>query len=305
MRIGTVIPHLGAGASPAGIVRAAQRSEELGYDSLWVAERVLYPVDPQTPYPGTTGGPLPDVYRRVFSPIETLTWAAAHTKTIALGTSVLVMPYHNPVLVARQLTTLDVLSGGRLRVGLGQGWSKDELDATGAPARGRDARADEFIAVLLAMWGDDPVEFEGEFFRVPRSIIQPKPIQQPRPPLYLAAYTPGALGRMARLADGWLPTGVPLAGVGQMMGQARQMAQAAGRDGAALELIVLAHCMLADRPQGPGRGEFAGSLEEIREDVEAARGLGASEIILSAGFSPLAQSEEGFLQALEQLRHLA
>ena len=176
MRVGTTIPHMGAEASPEVIVRAAQRAEALGYDSLWVAERVLYPVNPQTPYPGTPDGSLPAVYQRVFTPIETLTFVAAHTRRIALGTSVLIMPYHNPVLVARQLTTLDVLSGGRLRVGLGQGWSKDEYEATGASLSRRDARADEFIAVLRAIWTTDPVEFDGQFFRVPRSILQPKPV---------------------------------------------------------------------------------------------------------------------------------
>ena len=305
MRVGTTIPHMGAEASPEVIVRAAQRAEALGYDSLWVAERVLYPVNPQTPYPGTPDGSLPAVYQRVFTPIETLTFVAAHTRRIALGTSVLIMPYHNPVLVARQLTTLDVLSGGRLRVGLGQGWSKDEYEATGASLSRRDARADEFIAVLRAIWTTDPVEFDGQFFRVPRSILQPKPVQQPHPPIYLAAYTPGALERVARLADGWLPTGVPLAGIKQMMGQVRQTAQAAGRDAATLQLVVLAHTILTDQPQGPGRPEFVGSLEEIRQDVESVRELGANEIILNPGFSPTSQSEEGFLRALEQLRQLA
>jgi probable F420-dependent oxidoreductase len=214
------------------------------------------------------------------------------------------MPYHNPVLVARQLTTLDVLSGGRVRVGLGQGWSKDEYDATGAVISGRGARADEFIAVLRAMWGADPVEFQGQFFRVPASIIGPKPIQRPQPPIYLAAFTPSALERVARLADGWLPTGVPLAKVEQTWGQIRQMAQAAGRDPATLKLIVLGHLIPTDQPLGPGRPDFVGSLDEIRQDVQAVQALGADELILNPGFSPGAQSEEGFMQSLEQFREL-
>jgi probable F420-dependent oxidoreductase len=299
-----MIPNLGEAASPEAIVHVAQRAEELEYESLWLAERVLYPLDPQTPYPGTTGGLLPDVYRRAFTPLETLSFVAAHTRRIALGTSVLVMPYHNPVLVARQLATVDVLSGGRLRVGLGQGWSKDEYDATGAELPLKAARGDEFIAVLRAMWGEDPVDFQGEFFKVPRSIIQPKPVQQPAPPIYLAAYTPRALQRVAELSDGWIPTGVPLAGVKHMMGQVRQMAEAAGRDPSAIELIVLAHVTLTDQPQGSTRAEWVGSLEEIRADIEATRELGTAELILSPGFSPAVQTEEAFLQALEQLRNI-
>ena len=302
MRIGTILPTLGAAASPAGIVRAAQQAEALGYDSLWVPERVLYPLKPQSPYPATPDGSLPEVYTRVFTPLETLTFTAAHTRRVALGTSVLVMPYHNPVLVACQLATLDVLSGGRLRVGLGQGWSRDEYEATGAELPLRAARADEFVAVLRAMWAEDPVEFRGEFFRVPRSIIQPKPVQQPSPPIYLAAYTSRALERVAKLADGWLPTAIPIPGMRQMMPGIRAMAEAAGRDPAALELIVVAHLILTDHPQGPARAEWVGSVDEIRAEVEAVRDLGASELILNLGFSPSAQSLDGFLEGLEHLR---
>ena len=302
MRVGTVLPNLGSIATPEFVVRAAQQAEALGYESLWVPERVLYPLEPQTPYGWTPDGSLPDVYRQVLTPIETLTFVAAHTRRIGLGTSVLNMPFHNPVLVARQLATLDVFSGGRLRVGLGQGWSKDEYEATGASLPLRSARADEFIGVLRAMWSADPVEFEGQFFRVPQSIIQPKPVQQPHPPIYLAAFKPRALERVARLADGWIPTGLPIAGIRQMMSQIRRTAEAAGRDPAAVQLIVLAHLILTDRPQGSARAEWIGSLDEILTDVEAVRELGASELILNLGFSPPAQSQAGFLEGLEQLR---
>jgi probable F420-dependent oxidoreductase len=229
---------------------------------------------------------------------------AAHTRRIALGTSVLNMPYHNPVLVARQLATLDVFSGGRLRVGLGQGWSKDEYDATGASLPLQAARGDEFVRVLRAMWSADPVEFEGQYFHVPRSIIQPKPVQQPHLPIYLAAFKPRALERVARLADGWIPTGVPIEGMRQMLSQIRRTAEAAGRDPAAVQLIVLAHLIITDRLLGSGRGEWVGSLDEIRTEIEAVRQLGASELILNPGFSPSAQSQDGFLESLEQLRRL-
>ena len=301
MRIGTVLPHLGPAASPVGIVRAAQLSEALGYESLWIAERVLYPLQPQSPYPVTPDGSLPEIYQQVFTPLETLTYVAAHTSRIALGTSVLIMPYHNPVLVARQLTTLDVFSGGRLRVGLGQGWSKDEYEATGAQLPLRAARADEFIGVLRALWAEDPVQFVGQYFRVPASIIQPKPLQRPGPPIYLAAYTPSALQRVAKLAEGWLPTGVPLAAIKPMMDSVREMAEKAGRDPAAIRLIVLAHVSLTDRPLGPTRPEWSGSLDEIRSDIDLVRELGASELILNPGFSPAAQTIEGFLASLELL----
>ena len=205
MRLGFNIPQIGPAATPEAMVKVAQRAEELGYDSLWVTERLLYPIEPQSSYRVTHDGSLPEAYKIVLDPLESLTYVAGFTSRIALGTSVLVMPYYNPVTLARRLTTLDVLSGGRLRVGIGQGWSKDEFDATGASMKGRGRRADEFISVLKAIWTTDPVELHGEFFRVPRSNILPKPVQKPHLPVYLAAYSPSGLKRVATMADGWLP----------------------------------------------------------------------------------------------------
>src|SRR4051812_45555414 len=196
MHVGTFLPHMGTASSPELLVRSAQHAEALGYHSLWVAERLLYPLAPRNPYPGMPEGSLlPDYYRQVFQPIESLTFVAAVTKTIRLGTSVLNMPYHNPAVLARRLATLDVLSGGRLSVGLGQAWSIDELEAAGAAPGNRGERADEFVSVLRTMWGPDPVEHHGKYFQVAKPIIAPKPAQQPAPPLYMAAYAPAALNR--------------------------------------------------------------------------------------------------------------
>ena len=302
MKIGATLPSLGQGTGPGALVTAARRAEDLGYDSLWVAERLLYPTDPRTKYPGTPDGSLPKLYATALTPIEALTFVAAHTSRITLGTSVLIMPIHNPVMLARQLATLDVLSNGRLRVGLGQGWSADEFEAGGAPATGKAARADEFVEVLKAIWTTDPVEHKGEFFSVPRSTLQPKPVQRPHPPIYMAAYVPSALERVAKTADGWIPSGVPLAAVGPMMDGVRAGARAAGRDPSALELIVLAFPAILDRSPGEGRPEFVGTLDEVRRDVAAARDLGATEIIFAAGYSTGELNLDEYLAALETLR---
>lgn len=304
MRVGFTLPHIGPAASPAAIIQAAQRAEALGYHSLWVTERLLYPVAPQTPYPATADGSLPASYRHVLDPLESLTFAAAYTQRIALGTSVLDLPYYNPVLLARRLTTLDVLSGGRLRVGLGLGWSKDEFDAVGASLRERGARADEFLQVLKAIWTTDPVEFSGRYYRVPRSIIGPKPIQKPHPPIYLAAFAPSALRRVARLADGWNPVGLPVAAMAQMMGQIRELAKAAGRDPASLELIVRANLHLTPEPLGDQRWIFSGSPEQVREDVAQVRALGAQELFFDPTFSPDGERTAAFLAAMERARAL-
>jgi probable F420-dependent oxidoreductase len=305
MRVGTFLPHLGTASSPELLVRSAQQAEALGYHSLWVAERLLFPLAPRTPFPGMPEGSLlPDYYRRVFAPVESLTFVAAQTRTIRLGTGVLNMPYHNPTVLARRLATLDVLSGGRLSVGLGQAWSIDELEAVGAPPGNRGERADEFVDVLRTMWGPDPVQHQGKHFTIAPSIITPKPIQQPAPPIYMAAYAPAAMRRVARLADGWLPAGVPLAAIGPMMGQIRQFAEAAGRDPATLQLVVIGFVSLSESPLGEGRADFTGTLDEVRRDFESCRALGVDELIVVPDAS-MGNSADQFLKNQEVLRTLA
>jgi probable F420-dependent oxidoreductase len=303
-RIGAMLPHIGTGIGPAAVVEAARRAEALGYDTLWAIERLLYPTSPRSKYPVTADGSLPEQYARVLTPVETLTYVAAHTDRIGLGTGVLVMPLHNPVVLARQLATLDVLSGGRLRVGLGQGWSADEIEAAGGTMHGRAARADEFLQVLDAVWTTDPAEFSGQYFTLPRSILQPKPVQSPRPPVYLAAYAPTALERAGRRADGWMPSGVPLAAVGPMMDRVRAAANGAGRDGQALELLIYAAAHVLEESPGPDRPDFVGTFEEIRQDVATARALGASELIFMPGYATGDLQLETYMATLERLGDL-
>ncbi len=305
MRLGFNLPNIGPATSPDAIIQVARRAEELGYDSLWVTERVLYPLNPQSPYAGSPDGALPEVYKIALDPLHSLTLAAANTSRIALGASILDMPYYNPVLLARSLTAVDVISGGRLRVGLGQGWSKDEHVATGASMKTRGARADEFIGVLKAIWTTDPVEFHGEFFQIPRSIIQPKPYQQPHPPIYLAAYSPGAVKRVATVADGWNPAGVPVQEMAQMMEGIRQMASQAGRGSSDVKLVVRANLVLTDQALGDDRYIFAGSLDQVKSDIQATENLGADEIFFDPTFSSAGASAEGFLETMEQIKRIA
>lgn len=304
MRLGFALPQIGPVAGPDALVAVAQRAEALGFDSLWVLDRVLYPVNPRTPYPATRDGVLPDLYKRVLDPLETLTFVAAHTRRVALGTSVLNLPWYPPVLLARRLTTLDVLSGGRLRVGFGMGWSLDEFEAAGAPMQERGKRADEIIAALKAIWTTDPVEFEGQYYRIPKSFIGPKPVQKPHPPIYMAAYTPPAMKRVAREANGWFPVGVPLSAIPGMFEGIKGMAKEAGRDPASLELIVRANVEFSDAPHG-SCADFTGSLEQIVGDVAETRKLGAAEIVFDVQFSPGVETVDDILARMEQLRQAA
>lgn len=302
MRAGFILPQIGPLGTAQNLVKVAQRAEELGYDSLWVTERLLWPVKPQNPYPATPDGSLPEQYKHSLDPLETLTFVAAHTRKIALGTSVLDIPYYNPVMLARRTTTLDVLSGGRLRLGLGLGWSKDEYQAAGAPAKNHGAVAEEFLQVLKAIWTTDPAEFQGQFYTLPKSIIGPKPVQKPHPPIYMAAFAPAALNRLARLADGWNPVGMPLEAMAATMAQIRQMAKDAGRNPASLQLIVRANLYVTPQPITQNRFIFTGALEQIKEDVEGCRRIHADEIFFDCIFSPAGNSMDRFLGLMQQMR---
>jgi len=304
MKIGFALPNVGSVSTTEAVAKVAQRAEALGYDSLWTIERLLWPVKPQTPYPATPDGSLPEVYKHVLDPLETLTFAAAHTKTIALGTSVLDIPYHNPVMLARRLTTLDQLSNGRLRLGLGLGWSKDEMDAVGADMKKRGAMADEFLAVLKAVWTNNPVEFHGKFYHVPKSYIGPKPVQKPHPPIYMAAYAPAALKRLAAMANGWNPVGIPVDTMAQMFGSVKQMAKDAGRDPSSLELVVRANLEITDKPLPKERWIFSGNMDQIKEDLAGCRSIGAQQVHFDPTFSSGAQSLEHWLALMEQMYKL-
>ena len=302
MRIGITLPSMGRSATPINLIKAAREAEELGYDTVWVADRLLYPVNPRTPYEVTPDGSLPEFYKYVLDPLETLTFVAAHTKQIGLGTSVLDMPFYNPVILARRLTTLDVLSGGRLRVGFGLGWSEDEFEAAGASLKERGARADEFIQVLKAIWMNDPVEFHGKYYKVPKSIIRPKPIQKPHPPIYLAAFVPAALKRAATLADGWLPAGIPFEAIAQMIPQFKQIAKDAGRDPANLEIIFGSGVHITSKPLQKDRSFFTGSLDQIKEDINKVRDLGINELLFM-----IIENEEtidSFLSVMTDMKRL-
>ena len=300
MRFGFALPQVGSAVGPEALVTVAKRAEDLGFDSLWVLDRILWPVNPRAPYP-IGDGSLPVKYKSVLDPLETLTFAAAHTRRIALGTSVLNLPWYTPVLLARRLTTLDILSAGRLKVGFGIGWSPDEYEAAGVTWQERGKRADELIQALKKIWTTDPVEFQGKYYRIPKSVIGPKPVQKPHPPIYMAAYTPSAMKRVAAEANGWFPVGIPLSGVGPMFEGIKGMAKEAGRDPATLELIVRANVEIHNSPIQKDRGDFTGTLEQIAEDVKTTQNLGAAEIVFDSQFSPGVETASDIVSRMEQI----
>jgi probable F420-dependent oxidoreductase len=191
MQLGIHLPHIGRKAGPDSIRRAAIQAEELGFDDLWVSEHIIVPKDAGYP-------PSPNFW----DPVLTLTWAAAVTKRVRLGTSVLVLPLRHPLPLAKELATLQNLSGGRLILGAGVGWLEAEFDALGVPFRERGRRMDEGIAMMRAVWSQDPVTFDAQWIpaRIDTMRSQPQPIAPI--PIWIGGSSDAAIRRALRL-DGW------------------------------------------------------------------------------------------------------
>jgi probable F420-dependent oxidoreductase len=305
MKLGFNVPNLGPVASAENIARVAQRAEELGYDSIWTTERVLVPVNPSSGYGGMEGVPIPEQYKVQFDPLDSLAYVAAITKRVRLGPSVLDLPFYNPAMLARRLTTIDQLSGGRLTIAFGQGWCPEEFEACGVEMRQRGPKADEFLQVLHTIWKEDPVEFRGKYFSIPKSTIQPKPVQKPHPPIFLAAFAPSAMKRVATMADGWIPVGLPVPAMKQMWEGIQSMARGAGRESSELKLIVRANFSIMPEPMDDSRWIFMGSENQIRQDIAAVREMGADEIEFDPTVGAQGNSLESWLDGMERIRELA
>ena len=301
MKLGVGLPVAGQWATPDNQIRLARHAEALGYHSLWAFQRLLYPVEPKNEYYGAPGRAWPEPFRRVADPIVSLAFIAGATKTIRLGTRVLIMPFYQPIVLAKQLATLDVISRGRLNVGLGLGWSQDEYEAVSVPFRRRGARADEFLRCLTAIWSDDPVEFRGEFYFVPKSTIQPKPVQTPRPPITIGGYSKQVFRRAATLADGYNGGNIPFAELTSILRQLGEAAEGAGRDPASLEIVCRGSFQVYDAPPGPNRRALWGTLDEIREDIRRYAELGVTELFLEANFQAGGAEIDRVLYATEAL----
>jgi len=188
-----------------GLLEALGReSEARGVSTLWVGEHVVLFARYASKYPYAADGKIPAPSGSgLLDPIVTLSYLAACTTSVRLGTAMLLLPQRNPVYVAKEVSSLDWLSGGRVDLGIGVGWLKEEFDALGVPWERRGVRTDEYIEVLRTLWCDDTSSYVGETFNLPECEMFPKPVQQPHPPLHIGGETDAALRRVARTAQGW------------------------------------------------------------------------------------------------------
>ncbi|KAB8197322.1 TIGR03619 family F420-dependent LLM class oxidoreductase [Nonomuraea phyllanthi] len=273
MELGLAVPQFGRFAALSSVLRVSAEAESMGLAGLWAGDRLMTPLRPKDRYPGGDGR-IPEAHRVSLDPFAVLSVAASATSTVRLGTSALNACWYPPAILARSLTTIDHLSGGRLVAGLGLGWSSDEYAAAGVPWRGRAARYDATLDVLEAIWGTDPVAYENELWTIAPSHIEPKPAR--RPPLYLAGFARPALRRIGRRGDGWLTATLPIPMLTAMWDIVRRGAEEAGRDPAALRMAMRANPVVT----GAGDPPWSGTVAQICDYLATAAEAGVHEIIL-------------------------
>jgi probable F420-dependent oxidoreductase len=278
MKLGLGLPQRNGFDLKHDVIHVAKTAEENDFRSLWVFERLLFPTEPTQGLYGIPGLAWPEGYKSVADPLVVLTAAAAVTERVRLGSSVLVAPLYHPVQLAKTLATLDQISGGRLIAGIGTGWSEDEFAAVGVQLADRGRDLDHLLDVLDAVWGPDPVSFEGRGFSLDKAIVGPKPVS--KIPVMFGGGNKKVMERVARRGDGWLPTGMPVKVTADLWNQLRETAAGYGRDASALELNIRANVALTEQPLDGERMPFRGSMDQVVDDLVDTAQLGATEVLL-------------------------
>jgi probable F420-dependent oxidoreductase len=300
-------------ATRENVLHMAQMAENEGFDSLWVFERLLWPITPQTPYPATPDGSLPEEYQIMLDPLETLTFVAANTNKISLGTSVIDMLFHNPVVLARRFASLDVFSQGRSIAGFGIGWSKDEFQVSNVPFSNKGKRADEYVKVLKKIWTEQEVEFKGQYYSIPQSVIGPKPIQKPHIPIYLGGFSPNTIKRIVENdLNGWLGIIGGIASLGyveSIIKGFRDEATKANKTLDSFKIVLLAYPDLKENPSTAdddgNRPTLTGTVDQIGRDITKIKEMGVDHIAFGYNFSPLGKDIDRMIDLTKHLSRFA
>lgn len=294
MQFGVCLPTYRKLASTENIVETARRAEDLGYDSLWVTDHVIMP-EKNVPYFGDT----------IYDPLLALTYVAALTTRIKLGTAIMVAPYRGALLQAKMLATLDALSHGRVLYGIGAGWIEEEFDALGVPFHERGKMTDEYLRAFKVLWSEQKPHFEGKYVRFSDIRAEPKPARGADLPVYVGGTSHRAIQRAVELGHGWFPDSLPLADLKESIAYMHEVAGQRGRDPATLEVLIRTGLQVTDRTDGgavpegsgvpaqagwrtqefgadagaPARELFVGTMDEVVDDIRTCEGLGVTQLI--------------------------
>ncbi|MEU0400250.1 TIGR03619 family F420-dependent LLM class oxidoreductase [Streptomyces sp. NPDC006197] len=272
MRFGANLPNYGPATTPTSMLDWARRLEALGYHQLMVSDHVASTTDVESLFPAP-----------FYDPFTVLAWLAGTTSRVRLGTTVAILPYRHPLLVARQVANIDQLSGGRFVFGAAAGWAPGEFAALGVPYARRGARSDEYLRVMRAFWTEDVIAHDGEFVSFGPVRTGPRPVRPSGPEVWIGGHSAGALRRAVRYGDAWHPTSVTadwLTHVG--LPALRHTAERLGRAVPALAPRI--KLRLTDRPLSAGRVLGEGNLEQIHDDLALLERLGAEAVVLDPTF---------------------
>ncbi len=305
MKYGCYLPTRGENATPEALARLVAHAEAKGFHSVMIADHVVFPVEINSPYPYTVDGSFPG-QGDALEQLALMSFIAAKTERLRLVTSVMVVPHRNPLLCAKTLATIDVLSKGRVTVGIGVGWMKEEFQALDAPDYHKRGKAsDEYIDIFKTVWTQDPASYEGEFYSFAPLHCLPHPVQKPHPPIWIGGHSRPAIRRTARMGDGWHPVGanaaVPLPPdeFAPLLSELKQRCEEEGRNYEDITISFKAPVYDPGLPAAPGkRKPFSGGPGEVVEDIHTYAGLGVSELIFDIRSPSLNQS-------LERIDHFA
>ncbi len=290
MHFGISLPGRGPLATPDALVKLAEKADALRFSSLFVTDHVVIPTSYSSPYPySPTGKFAGDWTNGYLEPLALMSFLGGVTTRIRLGTSVLVIPYRNPVVTAKMLATLDVMCGGRVILGAGVGWLKEEFEVLGAPSYAERGKVtDEYLRLMRACWTQEPAEFNGSHYRLPPVSALPKPKQKNGIPIWTGGHTDAALRRAGELADGWHPIGMRAPAMLYQAEYAERAAivhgwaRKAGRDPKSITLSFRVPLDLAPKrakSEGGDRLLFRGTAAEVIEDIRSYQALGVTHFV--------------------------
>ena len=309
MKVGMFLPQVGEYATKENILYIAKEAEKEGINSVWVLDRLLWPLNPQTPYAASPDGTLPAEFQNVLDPLTILTYVAGVTKRISLGTSIIDMFFQNPVVLAKRFATLDILSDGRTIAGLGIGWSKDEYEVSGVPYKDKGTRADEFLQVLRKIWTDEVVEFKGQFYKIPASKIGPKPLQEPHPPILLGGFSPKTFSRIVNYANGWIGVAGfgPLEQLEQVINDLKENARIIDKDPSNIGIYIGSYPNVLESPVASNktRSPMTGTIEQIGSDIEQIKAMGTNHIFFGYMSPSIRKDMKKMVQVTNKLARFA
>jgi probable F420-dependent oxidoreductase len=283
MKVGLVVPQSGINSTKENLISFIQLAEKEKFESFWVYDRMLYPLNPQQPYPGTPDKrEWPDYFQNVLDPLTTLAFIAANTSNAKLGTCIIDMLFHNPVTLAKEFTTIDILSGGRIICGLGIGWSKDEYLTANIPYLKRGERSNEILQAMKKIWIEDIVEFDGKFYKIPKSKIGPKPTQKPHPKILLGGFSPKTFERMVKYGDGYIGAlGGSFEYFENSIKMFNDLIKKSTRERKDFDLTILTFPYILTRSPENERAPMNGTIEEIGSDLSKLKSLGVDRVIFA------------------------